>query len=80
MDQHYLIMKPIHFAMTLVVALAVITSGCANRYSLKLTNGTTLTTTSKPMFDKKAKVFRYKDANGKETSIPAIRVMEINSQ
>ena len=51
--------------------------GCSNRYVIRLTNGNELTTTSKPHLDKKNHVFRFKNADGKESSIPQLRVSEI---
>jgi hypothetical protein len=61
-------------ALPLLVG-ALVLSGCASSYVIKLTNGTELTTASKPKREGGAYVF--KDAKGEEHSVAAARVREI---
>ncbi len=61
--------RPSLAALALVLLLA---AGCANRYVITLTNGTRVVTASKPrLVDSR---YVYKDANGQEVSINAMRV------
>jgi hypothetical protein len=57
----------------LIGALALV--GCSSPYNVKLTNGTTITTASKPKL--KDGVYYFKDADGSTNFIPAGRVREI---
>jgi hypothetical protein len=57
----------------LVCALAL--SGCAHHYMIKLNNGAQVATASKPQL--KGGNYVFKDANGREVSIPRSRVREI---
>lgn len=50
-------------------------SGCARNYVIKLSTGRQVTTASKPRL--KGATYYFKDAQGKEQSIPAGRVAEI---
>jgi hypothetical protein len=50
-------------------------SGCAHHYVMKLSNGTQITTPSKPRL--KGSSYHYKDASGRDNVIPQSRVMEI---
>jgi hypothetical protein len=66
------IMKKVAILMLLnLVAL----TGCVHQYSMKLTNGLQVTTTSKPKL--KNGVYVYKDAKGREQYMPAGRVIQI---
>jgi hypothetical protein len=49
--------------------------GCAHNYVMKLSNGTQITTASKPKL--KGGNFHYKDASGRDNVIPQSRVMEL---
>ena len=49
--------------------------GCAHQYVIKLSNGHTITTASKPKL--KGSSYHFKDAKGRETVIPAGRVLEV---
>lgn len=51
-------------------------SGCAQRYQLTLSNGTKVTTNSKPKL--KDGTYYYKDARGEERAISQARVREIS--
>jgi hypothetical protein len=61
-------------ALPLLVGALVLT-GCASGYVIKLTNGTEITSASKPRREGGAYVF--KDAKGEEHSVAAGRVSEI---
>ena len=50
-------------------------AGCAHNYVVTMDNGLRLTTASKPKL--KGAKYVFKDARGKEVSIPAGRVREI---
>ncbi len=60
--------------LPLLLSLAVL-NGCAHAYVMKLSNGTRISTTSKPRLVKGN--YYYKDATGRKLSVPAGRVMEI---
>jgi type IV pilus biogenesis protein CpaD/CtpE len=69
--------------MKTVVLLAVVAAallGCAQRYKITLTNGNTLTTSSKPRLNADGNAYVFKDRHGKETAISAGRVTEIEAQ
>ncbi|HTD86824.1 MAG TPA: YgdI/YgdR family lipoprotein [Candidatus Binatia bacterium] len=62
----------------LVIAVAVLLTGCARHYNVTLTNGNSFTTTSKPKLNKEGTAYLYKDRNGKPSWVPAGKVTEIN--
>jgi major membrane immunogen (membrane-anchored lipoprotein) len=64
----------------LVIAVAVLLVGCSHRYKVTLTNGNAFTTNSKPKLNKEGSAYTYKDGQGREISIPALRVSEIARQ
>jgi len=70
-------MKRITLLAFIAATLISFCTGCSNRYVMRLTNGHSITTRSKPMLDEKKKVFRFKNADGEKTYLPAIRVREI---
>jgi ABC-type Fe3+-hydroxamate transport system substrate-binding protein len=63
--------------LLLVLLVAVFVAGCASRYQIVLTNGTILTTNSRPKLDKATNSYTYKDAKGKTVVIPSGRIREI---
>jgi uncharacterized lipoprotein YajG len=56
------------------LAAALLLAGCAHRYDLTLTNGIRVTNISKPVLDRQAGVYTYKDITGRRRQIPASRV------
>jgi hypothetical protein len=62
------------FALCLVICLAALT-GCARQYVMKLSNGTRVTTASKPKL--KNGYYTFKDAAGNPNKISQNRVLEI---
>src|SRR5436190_19784174 len=66
-----------HMKTTLLPILILVASlcGCAHQYILKLSNGTELTSPSKPRL--KGANYHYKDAQGRDVVIPQSRVMQI---
>jgi len=58
-----------------LVAGMAMCCGCAHQYVMKLTNGTQISTPSKPKL--KGANYYYKDALGRENIIPQSRVMEV---
>jgi hypothetical protein len=61
------------------LAALVLLCGCAHRYDVMLTNNMRITNVSKPMLDRSAGVYVFKDINGKERKIMASRVVEIDA-
>jgi hypothetical protein len=61
------------------LAAVLLLAGCAHHYDLTLTNGIRVTNVSKPILDKNAGTYTYKDASGQERQIPASRVVEIDA-
>jgi hypothetical protein len=61
-------------AFLLLVCASALT-GCAHQYVMKLSNGTKITTASKPKL--KRGYYTFKDAAGKENRVPQGRVLEI---
>jgi hypothetical protein len=64
----------------LLMALGLLGSGCVSHYNITLNNNNVITARGKPKFDAATSSYVYKDANGRPTSIPAIRVKEIAPQ
>ena len=64
-------------ATLLALIVGATLTGCAPHYKILLNNGNTITTRGKPKLDSKEGVYRYKDAAGKSTYMPAFRVKEI---
>ena len=58
-----------------ILSVAVLLSGCAHQYVMKLSNGMTVTTASKPKL--KGANYYFKDATGQENVVPQSRVLEI---
>ena len=65
-------MKTILLAGCLSVLLL---SGCARRYTIRLENGLAITAFGKPQ--RKDGAYVYKDASGRQATVPAISVREI---
>ena len=61
-------------ALPLLVGLIALT-GCARHYTMKLNNGSQITTASKPRL--KEGCYFYKDAQGEQHFVPVGRVREI---
>jgi hypothetical protein len=61
-------------ALPLLIGLVALT-GCAHHYVLRLTNGSEITTASKPRL--KEGVYHFKDAKGEEHFVPQARVREV---
>ncbi len=59
----------------MAMLLALLVTGCASQYTLRLTNGRSITTASKPKL--KNGYYYYKDAAGKENFIAQSRVIEM---
>jgi hypothetical protein len=66
-------MKTGMLILLLLGALAV--SGCARNYVMTMSNGTRVTTASKPKL--KSGTYYYKDAMGRQVTMPAGRVQQI---
>lgn len=58
-----------------LILCLVLLSGCARHYVLKLTNGSEITTASKPKL--KEGIYYYKDAKGEQHALAAGRVREM---
>jgi hypothetical protein len=62
--------------LTLILSVGVLlVCGCAHEYVMKLSNGTKLTTASKP--ELKGGHYYFKDATGQINVVPQSRVLEI---
>lgn len=61
--------------LIMAMLLALMFTGCASQYTLRLTNGRSVMTASKPKL--KNGYYYYKDARGKENSIAQSRVIEM---
>jgi len=73
-------MKPIHgrgkvVAAGVLLAAGLLVSGCAQRYTITLSSGTTLVSHGKPRLEKGYYV--YKDGSGQEQRVNSMRVREI---
>ena len=65
-------------ALSCLAALALLlTSGCAPRYEMTLTNQSVVTTHGKPRVDKERGLVRFTDAEGKKQVIPLFTVKQI---
>jgi hypothetical protein len=58
-----------------LLASLLVVCGCAHEYVIKLSNGETLQAASKPKLQGPA--YHYKDAKGRDISIPSGKVTEI---
>lgn len=64
--------------LVMLLALGVSTlAGCSNRYQITLNNSHTITARGKPKFDKATNTYRFKDAKGKPSYVPALNVRQI---
>ncbi len=61
-------------ALVVLLCLTVL-PGCARHYIMKMSNGVQITTASKPKL--KGSSYYFKDASGREQSVPQGRVQEI---
>jgi hypothetical protein len=61
-------------ALPLIIGLIALT-GCARHYVLRLTNGSEITTATKPRL--KEGIYHFKDAKGEEHFVPVARVREV---
>jgi len=61
-------------ALPLLIGLIAVT-GCAHHYVMRLTNGSEITTSSKPRL--KEGVYQFKDAKGEVHFVPVARVREV---
>ena len=62
------------FSWPLILSL-ILLAGCARHYVLKLSNGSEITTASKPKL--KEGIYYYKDAKGEQHAMAAGRVLEM---
>jgi hypothetical protein len=61
---------------TLPILIGMIAlTGCAHHYVIRLSNGTEITTATKPQL--REGVYQFKDAKGEEHFVPLTRVREI---
>lgn len=75
-------MKPIHVtgkvaAAGILLAAGLLVSGCAQNYTITLSNGSTLVTRGKPRLEKG--YYYYKDSGGQEQRVNEMRVREISA-
>jgi hypothetical protein len=63
--------------IVVVILLLVFLVGCAHRYKITLTNNNVITTTSRPRLNEEKSAYHFKDALGRETSLPVFRIKEI---
>jgi hypothetical protein len=64
-------------AFALLLVLAGLICGCAQRYKITYHNRQEMTTSSRPKFDDKTATYRFKDDMGQEVIIPGFRVKQI---
>ena len=60
--------------------LAVFATGCAQHYTVRLTNGNVITAHSKPRLAEGRSAFTFKDRTGQMMSVPAGKVAEISPE
>jgi len=63
----------------LVLLVALLSAGCAQRYVLRLNNGQQIIAATKPRSDGHG-WYRFKDAEGVEMKVNELRVREIEAQ
>ncbi len=61
------------------VVVALVFSGCTQRYVLRLNNGQEIVAATKPKTDGRG-WYRFKDVNGQEMKVNQLRVHEIEPQ
>jgi len=64
----------------LLIVVAIVLVGCARRYKVTLTNGSSFTTASKPKLNAARNAYIYKDQRGQEAWVSAGRVVEISAE
>jgi len=65
----------------LLIALSVaVLTGCARRYNITLSNNHVMSTTNRPKYDKATDSYKFKDGQGRPSSLPAFRIKEIAPQ
>jgi hypothetical protein len=67
-------------ALSLVVLSVAVLTGCARHYNITLTNDHVMSTSSRPKYDKATDSFKFKDPQGRPSSVPAFRIKEIAPQ
>ena len=65
------------FAVALALLLVLLSSGCARRYAMTLSNNNVITTKGRPKLNQAETAFHYTDLAGEKGSIPRFRVKEI---
>jgi len=58
-------------------AVALLSTGCMNRYDVTLRNGYVVTARTKPKLDTKEGIYVFKNGKGEMVSVPASRVAQI---
>lgn len=66
------------FSLSAAVLGLLLLTACAQRYTVTLTNGNTITTSSKPRLNAERSAFIFKGPTGQEMVIPAGRITEIS--
>jgi hypothetical protein len=61
--------------LVLILGSAIALSGCAHQYVLTLTNGTRVTSSTKPRLERGN--YYFKDIRGRDSFVPAGRVREV---
>jgi uncharacterized lipoprotein YajG len=67
-------------ALFVIAVAAVLLAGCARRYKMTLTNGGSITTSSKPKLNNEGTAYLYKDRLGRDAWVSAGRVNEISAE
>ena len=67
-------------ALIVIAVAAVVLAGCARRYKMTLTNGGSITTTSKPKLNPEGTAYVYKDRLGRDAWVSAGKVTEIAAE